>query len=115
MVFLLRIVSFTGRVYRMNAKQEIQGVFDFAAGNANGYDNWLRQEEARMEAIRKEWGVHGLGRMVRLRLRDFSREFTGKLELAEHPARIDHRLPLALRICGVDLTRDDIEQCSCLS
>lgn len=88
----------------------VQGVFDFESGNTDGFENWRRQQEARLDVIRKEWCVP-VGRRVRIRLRNIDGEFEGKLELVQHPVTIDRRIPLHLRVDRVDVFLTDIEQC----
>ena len=73
--------------------EPVQGIFDFESGCANGYENWRKQQEARLAAIRLEWGLP-VGRRVRLCLRNVDNEFEGLLELVEPPAAIDRRFPL---------------------
>ncbi len=90
-----------------------QGLFDFDSGNTNGFDNWRRQREARLQLIRNEWAVP-VGRRVRLKLREFDHEFVGILMLAEEPPKIDRRLPLLLKIRNIPLGLADIEHCSLL-
>ncbi|MDD5706661.1 MAG: hypothetical protein PHR35_12120 [Kiritimatiellae bacterium] len=94
----------------MNEPLQIQGVFDFETGNADGFENWRREVEARLEAIRREWCVP-VGRRVRMRLRNFDGDFEGPLELLYPPAAIDRRLPLRLRIERMEVAVADIEQC----
>jgi hypothetical protein len=94
----------------MSETWPIQGVFDFESGNANGFENWRREREARMEAIRREWRVP-VGRRVRIRLRDIDGEFEGTLNLAQQPVAIDRRVPLRLRIDRMDVSIPEIEQC----
>ena len=88
----------------------IQGMLDFESGNANGYENWLREQEAHLDAIRREWSVP-LGRRVRIQLRDIDQDFEGKLELFAQPDSIDRGVPLQLRIGRVDFASTDIERC----
>lgn len=88
-------------------------MLDFESGNTNGFDNWRQQREARLQLIRHEWGVP-VGRRVCLKLREFDREFTGVLRLAEEPTKIDRRLPLLLKIRNVPLGIADIEHCTLL-
>ena len=33
----------------------VQGLFDFESGSMNGYQNWRRQQEERLQATRNEW------------------------------------------------------------
>ncbi|MEI6676497.1 MAG: hypothetical protein WCO57_15105 [Verrucomicrobiota bacterium] len=49
-----------------------------------------------------------------LKLREFDREFTGILMLAEEPTTIDRRLPLRLKIRNIPLGLADIEHCTLL-
>jgi len=88
----------------------VQCLFDFESGNMNGYENWRRQQEERLQAIRNEWGLP-VRRRVRLRLKNIDGEFEGVLRLADHPLTVDSRLPLHLRIDNLDVFPDDIEQC----
>jgi hypothetical protein len=94
----------------MDEGGSFQGVFDFESGNVDGFENWRCQQEARLDAIRKEWSVP-VGRRVRIRLRNIDGDFEGKLELVQHPVTIDRRVPLHLRIDRVDVFVPDIEQC----
>lgn len=98
----------------METQAGIQGVFDFESGNSNGFQNWRREQERRLEAVRREWGLP-VGRRVRLRLRDVDGEFEGKLELVHHPVTCDSRVALHLRIERMDFTSTDVEQCIRLS
>lgn len=94
----------------MNEEGPIQGVLDFESGNPNGFENWLREQEERLERIRREWSLP-VGRNVRVRLCDIDGEFQGKLELVRYPESIDRRNPLQLRIGGVVIPSTEIEQC----
>lgn len=94
----------------MNEDDPIQGVFDFESGNSNGFENWRKQQEARLSAIRREWCVP-VGRKVRIRLRNIDGDFEGKLKLVEHPVTIDKRIPLHLKVDQLDVYLSDIEQC----
>jgi hypothetical protein len=88
----------------------VQGLFDFESGNMNGYQNWRRQQEERLQAIRNEWRLP-VRRRVRLRLKNIDGDFEGILRLVDQPMTIDRRLPLHLRIDNLDVSPDDIEQC----
>ncbi len=88
----------------------LQGVFDFETGHADGLENWRRQQEARLEAVRREWSVP-VGRRVRLRLRNIDGDFVGTLRLVEQPVTLDRRVPLRLRLDRMDVPIPDIEQC----
>ena len=55
-----------------------------------------------------------VGRRVCLKLREFDREFTGILMLAEEPTKIDRSLPLRLKIRNIPLIPADIEHCTVL-
>ncbi|MCX6873402.1 MAG: hypothetical protein NTW21_06285 [Verrucomicrobia bacterium] len=92
---------------------DAQGLFDFDTGNTNGFDNWRRQREARLQSIRREWAVP-VGKRVCLKLREFDHEFVGILMLAEEPQKIDRRLPLLLKIHNLPLGLADIEHCTVL-
>ncbi len=85
-----------------------QGVFDFETGHLDGLANWRREQEARLEAIREEWGLP-VGRKVRIRLRTMDGELEGMLRLVVMPVSVDRRIPLRLRVGRVDLTEPDIE------
>jgi hypothetical protein len=91
----------------------IQGMLDFESGNPDGIENWRRQREARLEAVRREWSLP-VGRRVRVRLRNIDGDFVGMLRLAEEPAAIDRRVPLRLRIDQMDFTVPEIERCALL-
>ena len=88
----------------------VQGIFDFDTGHANGFANWEREQQHRVQAIKEEWALP-IGRRVRLGLKNIDGEFEGKLELAEFPVSIDRRVPLRLRIAGVEGWSPDIERC----
>ena len=90
-----------------------QGVFDFECGNADGLENWRCQQEARLEAIRREWSLP-VGRRVRIRVRNIDEDFEGKLELVHQPQTIDRKVPLHLRVASLDVFVPDIEQCTVL-
>ena len=91
----------------------VQGVLDFGLGDAAGFAKWQRDQEARLEAIRREWGVP-VGRRVRVRLKDLDGELKGKLELVSMPATLDRRVPLRLRVDRVEFGIPDIEQLAVL-
>jgi hypothetical protein len=42
---------------------------------------------------------------------NIAEDLVGKLELQEHPARLDHRAPLHLRIGRMNFWSNEIEQC----
>lgn len=88
----------------------IQGVFDFATGNADGHANWLRERETCFRKIEQEWQVP-IGKRVSLSLRNVDGSFEGRLELAEEPPKIDRHVPLSLRLGTVTFTDRDIESC----
>lgn len=88
-----------------------QGVFDFESGNTDGFENWRRQQEERLEAIRNEWGLP-IGRRVRMQLVSIRGELEGRLRLREMPVSIDRRIPLRLRVDEIDVTLSDIEHCT---
>ena len=88
----------------------VQHLFDFESANINGYENWRREQENRLEAIRNEWCLP-VRRRVRIRLKDIDGDFEGVLRLVDQPLTIDSRLPLHLRIDNLDVFPDDIEQC----
>ncbi len=88
----------------------IQGELDFESGCTDGYKNWLRQQEERLEAIREEWGLP-VGLRVRIKLKDLDGEIEGKLELVEQPVSIDRSVPLHLRVLAIDVFLPDIEYC----
>jgi len=92
----------------------IQGTFDFESASGNGFENWRREQDARLDSLRREWGLP-IGRRVRLRLRNIDSEFDGELQLVESPASIDRRVPLQLRVGQVDFLAPDIEQCVVIS
>lgn len=91
-------------------RDAIQGLFDFESGNMNGYENWRREQEQRLQAIRNEWRLP-VRRRVRLRLKNIDGDFEGVLRLVDQPLTIDRRLPVHLRIDNLDVFPDDIEQC----
>jgi hypothetical protein len=86
-------------------------VFDFESGNTDGFANWRREQERRLDAIRGEWGLP-VGRNVRLRVRTIEGELEGKLRMIDMPVSIDRRVPLHLRISGIDIEAADIERCT---
>jgi hypothetical protein len=88
----------------------VQGLFDFESGNMCGYDNWRREQEQRLQAIRREWGIP-VRRRVRLRLKNLDGDFEGVLQLVDQPLTIDRRRPLHLKVDNIDVFPDDIEQC----
>ena len=88
----------------------IQGVFDFESGHMNGYENWRREQELRLQAIRNEWGLP-VRKHVRIRLKNIDGEFEGELRLVTQPVTIDRRVPLHLRVDNIDVFPPDIEQC----
>jgi hypothetical protein len=88
----------------------VQGLSDFDSGNINGYQNWRRQQEERLQAIRNEWRLP-VRRRLRLRPKNIDGDFQGGLRLVHQPITIDSRLPLHLRIHKLDVFPDDIEQC----
>lgn len=94
--------------------EPIQGIFDFQDGNANGYENWMREQEKKLSAIRAEWRLP-LDKRVRVRLVNMDQEFEGYLKLAEIPAVLDHRHPLHLRIERMDFLSTHIEACVVLN
>ncbi|MCF7668657.1 MAG: hypothetical protein K9N48_02655 [Verrucomicrobia bacterium] len=94
----------------MDEERHIQGIIDFESGNPNGYENWLRQRDARLEAIRREWALP-LERKVRIRLQNIDKDFEGQLKLVEQPETIDRRIPLRLRVNKIDFMSPEIEQC----
>ncbi|HUF62163.1 MAG TPA: hypothetical protein VMN36_08825 [Verrucomicrobiales bacterium] len=90
------------------SERSAQGVFDFESGHLDGFANWRREQESRLEAIREEWGLP-VGRKVRIRLHTMDGELEGMLRLATMPVSVDRRIPLRLRLGRVDLTPPDIE------
>ena len=88
----------------------VQGLFDFESGSMNGYQNWRRQQEERLQTIRNEWRLP-VHRRVRLRLKNIDGDFEGVLRLVDQPLTIDRRLPLHLRIDNLDVFPEDIELC----
>jgi hypothetical protein len=97
-----------------SAAESVQGIFDFESGNADGIGNWRREREARLTAIREEWGLP-VGRRARVTLAGIDRELEGLLELAGIPRMIDRRQPLELRIAGVRILSTEIEGCRVVS
>ncbi len=88
----------------------IQGILDFDTGNQDGFENWRREQEARLDAIRREWGLP-VGLRVRIRLRNIDGDFEGTLRLSEPPSRIDRRAPLRLKIDNITFSFVEIEKC----
>jgi hypothetical protein len=86
----------------------LQGVFDFESGRLDGLENWRREQEARLEEIRKEWGLP-VGKKVRIKVSNIAGELEGVLRLAVMPVSVDRRIPLRLRVGRVDLCEGDIE------
>ena len=87
-----------------------QNLFDFASGDKCGYQNWRREQQQRLQAIRREWGIP-VCRRVRLRLKNLNGDFEGVLRLVAQPLTIDRRRPLHLKIDNIDVFPDQIEQC----
>ena len=88
----------------------IQGVFDFESGCMDGYQNWQKQQEERLEAIRREWGLP-INNRVRIKLKNVIGEIEGKLQLREHPDTIDRCVPLYLKVANFEVFIADIENC----
>ncbi|MCP5521208.1 MAG: hypothetical protein H7A46_06635 [Verrucomicrobiales bacterium] len=87
---------------------EVQGIFDFEAGNPDGFANWRREQEAWRAAVREEWKLP-VGRRVRVRLVGMDREIEGELVLRTHPRVIDHRQTLDLGIGNHAFSSEEIE------
>jgi hypothetical protein len=88
---------------------DVQGIFDFEAGNPDGLANWRREQETRLAAIRAEWNLP-LGRPVRIRLIGLDREIEGELRLRADPQVVDHRRrPLDLIIGTQAFSSEEIE------
>jgi len=94
---------------KMEENEIIQGLLDFESGNTNGIENWHREQEEYIVAIRKEWSLP-VEKNVRVKLKDIDYEFEGKLKLAERPTSIDKRIPLHLSVDSIDLFPSDIEK-----
>lgn len=94
--------------------ETVQGIFDFESGNADGIENWRREREAFLASVREEWGLP-VGRRVRVMLTGIDGELEGLLELARHPAGIDRRIPLDLRVAGAMFSSIEIERCRVIS
>jgi hypothetical protein len=88
----------------------VQGLFDVESGSMNGYQNWRRQQEERLQAHRKEWRLP-LRRQARLRLKNIDGRFEGVLRLVDPPLTINRRLPRHLRIDTLDVFPEHIELC----
>ena len=88
----------------------IQGVFDFESGEMDGYVNWRREQEQRLQAMCTEWGLP-FRKRVRIRLKNIEGEFEGELRIVKQPVTIDRRVPLHLSVDNIDVYPPDIEQC----
>lgn len=92
----------------VNEKQ--QGIFDFDSGNLDGYENLQREQEERLQVIRKSSGLP-VGRWVELTMKGHAGSMTGKLELHAYPNASDGRDTLELKINQMILSPGDIESC----
>ncbi|MEM7394637.1 MAG: hypothetical protein AAF492_20060 [Verrucomicrobiota bacterium] len=92
---------------------EEQGIFDFESGNMNGFENWQREQDERVDQISREWSVP-INRNVRLKLKFIGQEVEGKLTLPQHPEIIDRSEPLNLMLNRVKFVHTDIESCAML-
>jgi hypothetical protein len=89
----------------------IQGIFDFNTGNQNGYENFLREQEAKEKRIREIWGLP-VGRTVSLTLIGVPGRFEGKLKVAEQPKLFQRNEPLHLKIGKTGFFHHEIESCN---
>ena len=94
----------------MNDDGGVQGLFDFDSGNPDGLLIWRMEQERRLAAVRRVWNMP-VGRQMRVTLCNIDDDLVGKLELQEHPARLDHRAPLHLRIGRMNFWSNEIKQC----
>ena len=87
--------------------EERQGLFDFESGNAQGLENWRREQEDQLDAIREEWALP-IGKYVRICVWNPNTVFVGKLRLVQMPVSIDHHVPLRLQVNKIEFSIPDI-------
>lgn len=87
-----------------------QGIFDFDSGNLDGYKNLQREQEHRLQSVRKKSGLP-VGRWVELMLKGHAGCIVGKLELRSYPNADDGRGELELQINKIAIKPADIESC----
>lgn len=92
----------------VNEKQ--QGIFDFDSGNLDGYENLQREQEERLQGIRKSSGLP-VGRWVELTIKGHAGAITGKLELASYPDAADGRDDLELKLNKLLIKPTEIQSC----
>jgi hypothetical protein len=80
----------------------VQGLFDFESGHINGYENWRREQEHRLQGIHHQ-GPIPVRRRVRLRLNNIHGDSEGVLPLLDQPLTIDNLdgLPHDIKQCVV--------------
>ena len=83
---------------------------DFHAPAGDGYAAWQWDRREAVKLISVTWGLP-IGRLVRLRRSGIDGEFEGKLELATMPPRMDHRLPLELRMGKMTFSSTEVDVC----
>ncbi len=94
----------------MPANETIQGELNFGRDDPAGYRRWQAEQQAWLVRLRQETGLP-IGRKVRVRLRDFDREFCGRLSLVELPLERRHARDQRLRIGSFEFTAAEIESC----
>jgi hypothetical protein len=94
----------------MESTHLLQGELDFWSGNNAGYERWQQEQEARLAEVRRDFGLP-IGRQVRVKLRDFDRELTGRLGLVEFPLNSARGRPPLLRVSGVEFSSAEIDYC----
>ena len=94
----------------MPSEGPIQGVLDFETGNADGFANYQREQEALRAQVRRLWGLP-VGRRVRLRLRNMDDCLEGELHLIAPPAKLDGQEPLSLQLRGIEFSSDEVASC----
>ncbi|MCL4176381.1 MAG: hypothetical protein KJ072_01345 [Verrucomicrobia bacterium] len=94
----------------MPPNEALQGELDFGRDDPAGYRRWQAEQQDWLVRLRREMGLP-IGRNVRVRLRDFDREFYGRLSLVELPLEQRHARHQRLRIGSFEFTAAEIESC----
>jgi hypothetical protein len=94
----------------MNPMPLLQAELDFAVGDPAGHQRWLDDQARRLARVCRDYGLP-IGFPVRLKLRDFDRELTGRLALTEFPLESGTGRPLSLRVGPVEFASTEIEYC----
>ena len=84
---------------------------NFGAPVGDGYANWQWERQEAVRQISALWGIP-LNQPVRIRLCGIDREFAGRLELAEMPAKLNRKQPLKLKMEHHVFDSTEIETCS---